>query len=218
MRCDIAHVALAVHREHDAPAIGRERDRALLGGALRKAEARAVGGDDLTHRGHPLAMLPRFAEELVEISLEVAGRRVVPRCEFEVRRGHLEDLAERRDGRLVGEHRDDDATFVQPERAFALRRPERQLAGLLLVAEEANEDIEREFRGRSLQAPRGAPSVCLSKMWILRMSQPPRTVAPGFVWVSVDTRAMKLWPPAESSSCSSFPRNSTTSTFVSTGT
>jgi hypothetical protein len=135
------HIALAVHREHDAPPIRGERDGPLFGGTLGKAEPRAIGRDDLAHARHPLLVLIRLAQVVLELALEVAGRRLVPRRELELDVPHLPDRSERRDRRLVAEDGRDDAALGEPERAITLRPAQRQLTGLLRVGEQTQHRV-----------------------------------------------------------------------------
>src|SRR5439155_7841171 len=156
------HVALAVDREHDGPAIRRERDRALLGGTLGETEARAVGRDHLTHGLDPLLVFLGLAQVVLQLALEVPGRCLVPRRELEVGTAHVPDRAERRDGSLVREHGGDDPAFGEAECAFALVAAKRQLAGLLRLGEQAQQGLEWEVTGVALERHRSATSVCLS--------------------------------------------------------
>ena len=133
MRREIAHVALPVHREHHPPAIRRERDGTLLGGTLGEPETGAVVRDHLAHRRDPLAVLAGLAQVVLQLALEVGGRRVGPRRELELGLGQGEDRAERGDRLLVAEYRRDDLALVDPERALARGPPQVELAGLLRV-------------------------------------------------------------------------------------
>src|SRR5262249_31090331 len=118
------------------------------------------------------------------------GRRIRPRRELELAFTHREDRAERGDGQVLAVYRGDDLALGDAERALARCGPQAQLAGLLRVGQEPEQRVEREFGGAALEAHRSATSVCLSKTWSLRRSRPIRSVAPGRVCVSVDTRAV----------------------------
>src|SRR5207249_12318196 len=96
---DRGDIALAVYGKERPPAVGRERDRALIGGLLREAEAHPVVGYRLADRRDPIARLGGPLQERDKISaFEVCFGRRFPWRELEI---GLRDRKDRAEGVLA---------------------------------------------------------------------------------------------------------------------
>ena len=143
--------------------------------------------------------LGSFAEQLVEASgVEVRGRRVVPRRELELGSFDREDGVERDQWIFFAEHRRDHATTGDAKGTDAIACADLELAGLLRLPEQVQDRAQRKVLDISAQRHRSATSVALSNTCSFFRLKPTRIAAPGFVCVSVESRATNVFPSADS--------------------
>ena len=97
-----------------------------------------------------------LAQEVVESSLEIRGRRVVPRRELELGSLEPKDRAEREEWLFFGEHRGDDAATGETEGSDPISHSQLQLAGLLRLSEHLQDGPQGEVLDISAKRHRSA--------------------------------------------------------------
>src|SRR5439155_8543867 len=113
---DRGDIALAIYGKERPPAVGRERDRALIGGLLGEPEAHPVVGYRLANRRDPIARLGSPLQERDKISgFEVCFGRRFPWRELEVGLRDRKDSAEGVLASLAIHYRRDEASTSKAE-------------------------------------------------------------------------------------------------------